>query len=141
MGDTALQANVQSTSDFPPPTFNFGPPQRQQTAPAVSPPSIEVNAAAYAANSEVNNVYRSDSVSPPLSSTPPALPVAVQPQFANPLPASNQDEVGTFNGGSFRISHRDTNSVLTLQLAMGCPIEAKPGTHRAHSIPMIMASS
>jgi hypothetical protein len=36
--------------------------------------------------------------------------------------------VGTFNGGSFRISHRDTNSILTIQLAIGCPMVAKPGT-------------
>ena len=46
-----------------------------------------------------------------------------------------QDDVGTFNGGSYRISHRDTNSVLTLQLAMGCPVQAKPGkswNHLAH---------
>jgi hypothetical protein len=35
--------------------------------------------------------------------------------------------VGTFNGGSYRISHRDSNSLLTLQLAMGCPLTAKPG--------------
>jgi hypothetical protein len=42
-----------------------------------------------------------------------------------------QDDVGTFNGGSFRISHRDTNSILTLQLAMGCPIQAKPGQYSA----------
>jgi uncharacterized protein (AIM24 family) len=41
--------------------------------------------------------------------------------------ATQQDDVGTFNGGSYRISHRDTNSILTLQLAMGCPITAKPG--------------
>ena len=40
---------------------------------------------------------------------------------------STQDDVGTFNGGSYRISHRDTNSILTLQLAMGCPLVAKPG--------------
>ena len=30
------------------------------------------------------------------------------------------DDVGTFNGGSYRVSHRTTNSILTLQLAMGC---------------------
>lgn len=35
--------------------------------------------------------------------------------------------MGTFNGGSYRISHRDTNSILTLQLAMGCPLTVKPG--------------
>lgn len=40
-----------------------------------------------------------------------------------------QDDVGTFNGGSYRISHRDCNTILTLQIAMGCPITAKPGTH------------
>ena len=38
-----------------------------------------------------------------------------------------QDDVGTFNGGSYRISHRDSNTILTLQLAMGCPVQAKPG--------------
>ncbi len=37
------------------------------------------------------------------------------------------DDVGTFNGGSYRISHRDCNTILTVQLAIGCPIEAKPG--------------
>ena len=41
--------------------------------------------------------------------------------------SATQDDVGTFNGGSYRISHRDTNSILTLQLAMGCPLTAKPG--------------
>ncbi|KAH8811874.1 duf124 domain-containing protein [Xylogone sp. PMI_703] len=39
-----------------------------------------------------------------------------------------QDDVGTFNGGSFRISHRDSNTILTIQLAIGCPLTAKPGT-------------
>jgi uncharacterized protein (AIM24 family) len=47
--------------------------------------------------------------------------------------ATQQDDVGTFNGGSYRISHRDTNTVLTLQLAMGCPITAKPGVMIAMS--------
>lgn len=41
--------------------------------------------------------------------------------------STNADDVGTFNGGSYRISHRDSNSLLTIQLAMGCPIVAKPG--------------
>lgn len=40
---------------------------------------------------------------------------------------ATQDDVGTFNGGSYRISHRDSNSIITLQLAMGCPLSAKPG--------------
>ena len=42
--------------------------------------------------------------------------------------ATSQDDVGTFNGGSYRISHRDCNTILTLQLALGCPLTAKPGT-------------
>jgi hypothetical protein len=37
------------------------------------------------------------------------------------------DDVGTFNGGSYRISHRSVNSVLTIQLARGAPILARPG--------------
>lgn len=41
---------------------------------------------------------------------------------------ATQDDVGTFNGGSYRISHRDTNTILTIQLAIGCPIQAKPGS-------------
>jgi len=47
--------------------------------------------------------------------------------------STTQDDVGTFNGGSYRISHRDTNSILTLQLAMGCPLTAKPGAMIAMS--------
>lgn len=43
------------------------------------------------------------------------------------------DDVGTFNGGSYRISHRDSNTILTIQLAMGCPMSAKPGTMIAMS--------
>lgn len=41
--------------------------------------------------------------------------------------SSTQDDVGTFNGGSYRISHRDTNTILTFQLAMGCPLTVRPG--------------
>jgi hypothetical protein len=40
--------------------------------------------------------------------------------------STTQDDVGTFNGGSYRISHRDANSILTLQLALGCPLIVKP---------------
>lgn len=43
------------------------------------------------------------------------------------------DDVGTFNGGSYRISHRDSNTIVTLQLAMGCPLTAKPGAMIAMS--------
>ncbi|KAE8336135.1 hypothetical protein BDV24DRAFT_117474 [Aspergillus arachidicola] len=124
-------SNPQSLSDFSQPNFSFPPPQRQQTAPPVSPFATDTNAAAYTANGDIGNPYGSNSVSPPpQSSTPPA---AVQPQAAPVVSATSQDDVGTFNGGSYRISHRDTNSVLTMQLAMGCPIEAKPGAMVAMS--------
>ena len=41
--------------------------------------------------------------------------------------STTQDDVGTFNGGSYRISHRDTNTIVTVQLAVGCPLTVKPG--------------
>ena len=77
----------------------------------------------------------------------PRLPPqqSMEQQMMNPMPgapavgsfvgagATQQDDVGTFNGGSYRISHRDTNSIVTLQLAMGCPITAKPGVMIAMS--------
>lgn len=43
------------------------------------------------------------------------------------------DDIGTFNGGSYRISHRDTNTIVTIQLAAGCPLVAKPGAMIAMS--------
>lgn len=46
---------------------------------------------------------------------------------------ATSDDVGTFNGGSYRVSHRDTNSVVTIQLAAGCPLTVKPGAMVAMS--------
>lgn len=62
-----------------------------------------------------------------------SMPGAPAPGQFMGASATTQDDVGTFNGGSYRISHRDTNTVLTLQLAMGCPITAKPGVMIAMS--------
>ncbi|KAH3972819.1 hypothetical protein HBI56_185580 [Parastagonospora nodorum] len=59
-----------------------------------------------------------------------------QPQFAGAgaaQPSTTADDVGTFNGGSYRVSHRDTNTILTVQLAIGCPFTAKPGAMIAMS--------
>ena len=66
-------------------------------------------------------------------SQPSQQTIPQQPQYvgqaAHTGPASaSADDVGTFNGGSYRVSHRDTNSILTVQLAIGCPFTAKPGT-------------
>lgn len=49
------------------------------------------------------------------------------------------DDVGTFNGGSYRISHRDTNTILTVQLAIGAPLNARPGI--SSSIPPLSSPS
>ncbi|OAA37966.1 DUF124 domain-containing protein [Beauveria brongniartii RCEF 3172] len=51
---------------------------------------------------------------------------------------ATNDDVGTFNGGSYRISHRDCNTILTIQLAMGCPLGAKPGAMIAMSPSMTL---
>ncbi|KAK4153207.1 tryptophan RNA-binding attenuator protein-like domain-containing protein [Chaetomidium leptoderma] len=51
------------------------------------------------------------------------------------------DDVGTFNGGSYRISHRDCNTILTVQLAIGCPLEARPGAMIAMSPSIVLKGS
>lgn len=43
--------------------------------------------------------------------------------------STTADDVGMFNGGSYRISHRDSNTLLTVQLAMGAPLVAKSGKY------------
>ena len=48
------------------------------------------------------------------------------------------DDVGTFNGGSYRISHRDSNTICTIQLAIGCPMTVKPGLMIAMSPTMTL---
>ena len=64
-----------------------------------------------------------------LDTTNPVNLVAGAPPAGHFVGASaTHDDVGTFNGGSFRISHRDCNTIVTVQLAMGCPIHAKPGS-------------
>jgi uncharacterized protein (AIM24 family) len=68
---------------------------------------------------------------PPQPQTPSVLPGGAPP--AAHFAGVAADDIGTFNGGSYRISHRDTNTVLTLQLAMGCPLTAKPGAMIAMS--------
>jgi uncharacterized protein (AIM24 family) len=47
-----------------------------------------------------------------------------------------QGDQGSFPGGSYSITHRDTNAVLTLDIAQGTTIKAKPGAmiHMAGTI-------
>lgn len=73
--------------------------------------------------------------------TPPALDTSNPTNLQAGAPPAGHfvgasaivDDVGTFNGGSYRISHRDSNTILTIQLAMGCPLTSKPGTMIAMS--------
>lgn len=86
---------------------NFGQPPMTPgyaTAPSPTPPStLKSN--------------RPDSMS---DGAPPASHFTSQ---------HNVDDVGQFNGGAYRISHRDTNTILTVQLAIGAPLHAKAGPH------------
>ena len=52
-----------------------------------------------------------------------------QAQFMGAM--ATTDTVGTFNGGSYRISHRDTNTILIIQLAKLAPLHAKPGEYHS----------
>lgn len=75
-----------------------------------------------------------DSEKPPLNTSMTRNLVQGAPAANHFVGASStQDDVGTFNGGSYRISHRDTNTIVTLQLAMGCPLQVKPGAMIAMS--------
>ncbi|KAI5358179.1 Putative mitochondrial biogenesis protein AIM24 [Septoria linicola] len=62
-----------------------------------------------------------------------SMPGGAPPQGQFQGAGATVDDVGTFNGGSYRISHRDTNTIVTIQLAMGCPIQVKPGAMIAMS--------
>lgn len=69
------------------------------------------------------------------------MPGGAPPQGHFVGASATVDDVGTFNGGSYRISHRDTNTVVTLQLAIGCPLTVKPGLMIAMSPTMTLKGS
>lgn len=66
------------------------------------------------------------------------MPGGAPPQNHFTGASATVDDVGTFNGGSYRISHRDSNTIVTIQLAVGCPLEAKPGAMIAMSPTMTL---
>ncbi|KAJ5572987.1 hypothetical protein N7450_009971 [Penicillium hetheringtonii] len=115
-----ISATPPPPSQSPPSNGAFpGPPQASQSPP----PGMQQ----YAQQS--TPVHRpSISQSPPLQSNVEHLPGGAPPagQFVGAT-AANEDSTGTFNGGSYRVSHRDTNSLLTVQLAIGAPFTARPG--------------
>ncbi|KAJ5289113.1 hypothetical protein N7478_002143, partial [Penicillium angulare] len=147
------QASPPSNTNTSPPNFSRGAPLAQPSAintvfqapptsaspPAVSPPPgngfpqekapyYQQNAAAFQQNAAIS-IQRPVSKSPPPSMNPMARMPGGAPSYGEfkGATSTSTDNVGTFNGGSYRISHRDSNSLLTVQLAMGAPLVAKPG--------------
>ena len=137
----------------------YAPPSQQHFAPppAVSPPLPDGNVGNNAAG--VSPMEQQEQKlpyypGPPADSYPqekqkePERPYNTSRQSTMPGGAPPQghftgasatvDDVGTFNGGSYRISHRDSNTIATIQLAVGCPLEAKPGTMIAMSPSMTL---
>ncbi|KAK8255550.1 DUF124 domain-containing protein [Phyllosticta capitalensis] len=119
-----------------PPTPGFSPSNTLQTsekiAPAQAAPPSEYTpeqlALAVARTQQLNRM------SSTLNSNSPRQMPGGAPSNAHFVGVgATQDDMGTFNGGGYRISNRDTNTVLTIQLAMGCPISAKPGVMFAMS--------
>ncbi|KAI9855144.1 MAG: hypothetical protein M1824_006284 [Vezdaea acicularis] len=132
----------------PPPAQNTPPPQQQQRPP----PSQQESRGSYGGPQGYGQPPPAQTGGAPITGPPKQQSFAAPPE-ASPLdsnvaaqmpggapPAGHftgasttQDDVGTFNGGSYRISHRDTNTILTVQLAMGAPLIAKPGAMIAMS--------
>ncbi|KAJ5922196.1 hypothetical protein N7516_009899 [Penicillium verrucosum] len=118
--------------------YPVSPPPNQQgysnggypAPPSASPPPrdqiAERNQAALLQNQSLGRLSISSQTPPPV--TMEKIPGGA-PAYGKFVGAQshNADDVGTFNGGSYRISHRDTNSILTVQLAMGCPLTVRPG--------------
>ncbi|KAI3333265.1 tryptophan RNA-binding attenuator protein-like domain-containing protein [Ustulina deusta] len=134
--------NAGTPASYPPPptqpSFQSPPPQQQhmnlaiRNNGAMTPPS---NAPAYSevtSNAPQGYPQEKPSVQQP---QPPSAGPAPAPNMSAGAPSpghfvgasATMDDVGTFNGGSYRISHRDCNTIVTIQLAMGCPLTARPG--------------
>ncbi|KAL6866163.1 hypothetical protein ACO1O0_002268 [Amphichorda felina] len=114
--------------------------QQQQYDP---PPPFPNPEAAYPAEKQSQKQQPAESAPPAPAAQPsqPSLNTSHPGNLLSGAPPAEHfvgagaacDDVGTFNGGSYRISHRDCNTILTIQLAVGCPMEAKPGAMIAMS--------
>jgi len=126
------QRTPSSGSNYPPPPPNNGsrlsyqqmlpPPEQPQQQISELPPS--------AGHVGGRPSYMQPPLLPsvPLNTNKPSqMPGRAPPPGHFIGATAAQDDVGTFNGGSFRISHRDSNTILLMQLAIGCPLIAKPG--------------
>ncbi|OLN85871.1 Uncharacterized protein CCHL11_05444 [Colletotrichum chlorophyti] len=103
-------------------------PLRHSGSPDAAPPSFD-------GPPEVSSLPEKQYVEEtPVDTSNPSNLVGGAPAATHFIGATaTVDDVGTFNGGSYRISHRDSNTILTIQLAMGCPLQAKPGVMVAMS--------
>ncbi|KAI6716513.1 hypothetical protein JHW43_000944 [Diplocarpon mali] len=119
-----VPAQVHQHYQSPPPGFSHRASYQQPVAAVPSSPSYEQH--------PQQAHVRQEADFPPEK---PVLDIIAASNSDHGAPAAghfvgastSQDDVGTFNGGSYRISHRDTNSILTCQLAMGCPLTVRPG--------------
>ncbi|OAA33506.1 DUF124 domain-containing protein [Moelleriella libera RCEF 2490] len=106
---------------------NYNQQQQEQLSQFEPPPKLPDSDAAYPPEKDG---HRDE----PLNTSDPTQLVSGAPPAGHFIGAGAVvDDVGTFNGGSYRISHRDTNTILTIQLAIGCPFQAKPGAMIAMS--------
>lgn len=129
---------VSPPSSPPPPAGNIGAHEYQP-----SPVSPQQQALPYypgpAQNPQPISEKAKEVERPPLNTSMTAnLAGGAPPQTHFVGAGATVDDVGTFNGGSYRISHRDTNTILTLQLAMGCPLSVRPGAMIAMSPTMTL---
>ncbi|EEY14283.1 DUF124 domain-containing protein [Verticillium alfalfae VaMs.102] len=120
-----------STATPPPPAAFDGPPSFDGPPTAAYPPEKGQAFDQDSDEDEEDEVPNQGPVKFISGAPPPEL-------FVGATGTSAVDDVGTFNGGSYRISHRDSNTILTIQLAVGCPLKAKPGTMIAMSPTVIL---
>jgi hypothetical protein len=122
-----MQSPGQQAS-YPPPPTSTSPPYQQQFQPPPSAPQQSAYNFPEKQHLGPPPDHHEHYEEPPLDTSNIDNLDHGAPSAAHFVGASaTQDDVGTFNGGSYRISHRDTNTILTLQLAVGCPLTAKPG--------------
>ncbi|WEW59932.1 hypothetical protein PRK78_005414 [Emydomyces testavorans] len=120
----------QGAYSSPPQNYNYPPPPGQGPPQFAPPPTGGHGSPPPPATSPPPSQLTHPTPPPKMEQMPGGAPPVGQFVGAQ---STTADDVGTFNGGSYRISHRDSNSILTIQLAMGCPISAKPGAMIAMS--------
>ncbi|KAI1422959.1 tryptophan RNA-binding attenuator protein-like domain-containing protein [Xylaria sp. FL1777] len=129
-------------TSYPPPpaqpSFQSPPPQQQhmnlaiRNNGAMTPPGTAPTYSEAAPNAPQGYPQEKPSAQQPQQ---PSAGLTPAPSMSAGAPSAGQfvgasatmDDVGTFNGGSYRISHRDCNTIVTIQLAMACPLTARPG--------------